>query len=147
MEPKVNFITLAVTDMEQSLAFYRDGLGLQTKGVIGNEFTDNATGASGTIIFFEMLGGSLLLGLYGRADLAKDAGIDLSPPSSVEFSLGHAVNSKEEVDALLARVQTIGATMLEPAHTRPWGVYSGYFKDPDGHLWEIAWNPPVQTLR
>ena len=81
-----------------------------------------------------------MLGLYERADLAKDAAVVDEGRSSLEFSLGHLVASREEVDDLLARAQAAGARLTAPAHERPWGVYSGYFSDLDGHLWEVAWN-------
>jgi uncharacterized protein len=139
-KPRIDFITLAVGDLGRSLEFYRDGLDLPTKGVVGAEFHDDVTGADGTIAFVELQDG-LIVGLYERANLAKDASIDDASASSVEFGLGHLVGSKEEVDSLLARAQQAGATVTRPPHERPWGVYSGYFTDPDGHLWEVAWNP------
>ncbi len=143
MKPRINFITLAVQDLEKSLTFYRDGLGLPTRGIIGSEFTDDITGASGTIAFLELHGG-LMLGLYARSDLAKDASIMLGPISSTEFSLGYAVHSKEAVDHLLKHVEAVGGILTRAPHERPWGVYSGYFKDLDGHLWEVTWDPRIE---
>ena len=139
MDPKIFFITLAVDDLDRPLAFYRDGLGWPTEGIVGQEFHDQLTGADGTIAMFTLDGG-LLLALYERANLAKDASLPAAPPSSTEFSLGLPADSREEVDRLLAQAQAAGGTLTAPAHMRPFGVYSGYFTDPDGHLFEIAWN-------
>lgn len=134
MRSRIKVITLGVDDLEAALAFYRDGLGLPTRGIVGTEFED------GAVVFIEM-NGDLVLALYPREALAKDAGIDVTPPSPSDLSLGHNVGSKEEVDAIMARAAAGGARVTDPARTRFWGGYSGYFLDPDGHLWEIAWNP------
>ena len=139
MRAKISFITLAVDDLDRSVAFYRDGLGWQTEGIVGREFHDDVTGADGTIAFF-VLDGGLMLGLYERANLAKDAGLPPGPLSTTEFSLGIPAGSREEVDELLRHAAAAGASLTAPAHMRPFGVYSGYFTDPDGHLFEIAWN-------
>ena len=142
MEPRLDVITLAVADLERALAFYRR-LGLESKGVVGTEWVDERTGANGAIAMFELEGG-LLLNLYPRADLAKDAAIPAGPPQSGEFSLAHLVRSREAVDELLETAAAAGAR-IAPAHDRPWGIYSGYFRDPDGHLWEIIWHPNRET--
>ena len=139
MQAKIAFITLAVDDLDRSLAFYRDGLGWPTDGIVGQEFHDEVTGADGTIAFFKLDGG-LLLGLYERVNLAKDASLPAGPRSSTEFSLGLPAGSQAEVDRLLGHVEAAGGTLTAPAHMRPFGVYSGYFADPDGHLFEIAWD-------
>jgi catechol 2,3-dioxygenase-like lactoylglutathione lyase family enzyme len=138
VEPRLDVITLAVADLDRALAFYR-GLGLESKGIIGSEWRDEATGANGAIAMFE-LEGDLLLNLYPRSDLAKDAAIPVGPPKSGEFSLAQLVRSRDEVDELLEKAASAGATVT-PGHERPWGIYSGYFRDPDGHLWEIIWHP------
>lgn len=140
MKAHLDVITLAVRDLERAVAFYRDGLGLPTKGIVGTEFSATATDAAGAAAFFEMAGG-IMLALYPRSELAKDAGLPDSPPSSVEFSLGYFVESQSAVDALIARAVAAGASRTEPPRRRPWGIYSGYFRDPDGHLWEVIWNP------
>jgi catechol 2,3-dioxygenase-like lactoylglutathione lyase family enzyme len=136
---KFSFITLAVDDLDRSVAFYRDGLGWPTDGIVGQEYHDEITGADGTIAFFALDAG-LLLGLYERANLSKDASLPPGPRSSTEFSLGIPAGSQAEVDEQLRQVERAGGTLTAPAHMRPFGVYSGYFTDPDGHLFEIAWN-------
>jgi len=140
MQAKIIFVTLGVDDLERSVAFYRDGLGWHTEGIVARELHDEITGADGTIALFVLETG-LLLGLYERLNLAKDAGVPPGPQSSTEFSLGVPAHSRDEVDRLLAQAATAGGTITAPAHVRPWGIYSGYFADPDGHLWEIVWNP------
>jgi uncharacterized protein len=139
MRAKIFFITLAVDDLNRSLAFYRDGLGWPTEGIVGQEFHDPATGADGTIAIFTLEDGLMVM-LYERANLAKDASLPAGPPSSTEFSLGIPATSQAEVDRLLAQAAAAGGTLTAPAHMRPFGVYSGHFTDPDGHLFEIAWN-------
>ena len=140
MKAHLDVITLAVRDLERAVAFYRDGLGLPTKGIVGTEFAATATDAAGAAAFFEMAGG-VMLALYPRRELAKDAGLPDSPPSSIEFSLGYFAESESDVDAVIARAVAAGATRTEPPRKRPWGIYSGYFRDLDGHLWEVIWSP------
>jgi catechol 2,3-dioxygenase-like lactoylglutathione lyase family enzyme len=140
MQGRIDIITLAVADLERALIFYRDGLGLESRGVLGTEFAGDEVNPAGAIALFELQGG-LILSLYPRTELAKDANVALGPPKTGEFSIGHAVASKAEVDALLSQAEAAGATLTDPPHDRPWGIYSGYFRDPDGHLWEVLWNP------
>lgn len=144
MKPKINVITLAVNDLEKSVAFYRDGLGLPTRGIVATEFKGTETEPAGTIAFFELQGG-LILALYPRKEFAKDARVPNSAASSLEFSLGYMVESRQAVDELLQMAQSAGATITDKAHDRAWGIYSGYFKDLDGHLWEIIWNPEMHS--
>jgi len=132
-------ITLGVDDLERSLAFYR-ALGLASPGVIGTEFVGADASPGGAAAMFELEGG-LTLAVYGRKDLEQDANARFGAPGSGDFSIGHLVGSKEEVDGLLAQAEAAGATLTDEPHERPWGIYSGYFRDPDGHLWEIIWNP------
>jgi catechol 2,3-dioxygenase-like lactoylglutathione lyase family enzyme len=139
VDPRLNVITLAVDDLERSLAFYRNGLGLQTKGVVATDVVDEETGAAGAIVIFKLECG-LLLTLYPRTELAKDAAVPAGPPQIGQFSLGQLVASRTEVDRILEQAAAAGA-VVTPPHDRPWGIYSGYFRDPDGHLWEIIWNP------
>jgi catechol 2,3-dioxygenase-like lactoylglutathione lyase family enzyme len=141
MKPRIDVVTLAVEDLERALAFYRDGMGLQTPGVVGTEWEGDEATPAGAVVMFELDGGGRLA-LYPRSELAKDAGLAPSTGASGAFSLGQLVGSREEVDELLARAEAAGATLTNAAHERPWGIYSGYFRDPDGHLWEIIWNPP-----
>jgi hypothetical protein len=107
---------------------------LPTKGIIGTEFED------GAVVFIDM-NDDLILALYPRVALAKDAKIPLSPRSPSELSIGHIVKSRGDVDAVMRQAERAGATITDQARDRFWGGYSGYFQDPDGHLWEIAWNP------
>jgi uncharacterized protein len=139
MKQRLHVITLAVDDLDRALAFYRDGLGFSSTGIIGTEWRDEQTGANGAIAPFELDGG-LILSLYPRSDLAKDAEIRSGAAKSGECSLGQLVESRDEVDELLHRAGAAGADVT-PAHDRPWGIYSGYFRDPDGHLWEVIFNP------
>ena len=139
MEPRVDVITLAVEDLERALRFYRDGLGFESRGVIGTQWTDEESGANGAIAVFNFERG-LLLSLYPRSDLAKDAAIPAGPARAGEFSLGQLVQSRAEVDEVIEKAEAAGAAVTTP-RDRPWGIYSGYFRDLDGHLWEIIWNP------
>lgn len=142
MKPRVTLITLGVDDLERSLAFYRDGLGLVTKGIVGTEFEH------GAVAFFDLQPG-LQLAIWPRADLAHDTGLAQSPSSATELSLGHNVSSQAEVDGVMEQATRAGARIVKPAQPTFWGGYAGYFQDPDGHLWEIAWNPaiPVPSSR
>ncbi|MBM3945264.1 MAG: VOC family protein [SAR202 cluster bacterium] len=134
MRSRIKVITLGVDDLKKSVTFYRDGLGLPTEGIVGEEFAD------GAVAFFNMNDG-LILGLYPRKSLAKDAKVPLAGASATEFSIGHNVSSKQGVDEVMRQAKKAGARITDPAQDRFWGGYSGYFQDPDGHLWEVAWNP------
>lgn len=140
MDPRIHVITLLVRDLERALAFYR-GLGLESDGVVGSEFAGDETTAGGAAAMFQLKGG-LILSLY--PDLAKDAEVPAPPRTTGTFSIGHLVAKKEDVDAVLGEAAAAGATLLEPPRERPWGIYSGYFRDLDGHLWEIIWNPQFE---
>jgi len=134
MKARITLLTLGVDDLERAVRFYRDGLGLKTDGIVGKEFEH------GAVAFFELQAG-LRLALWPRKSLAHDAGIDLSARSPSEFSIGHNVASKAEVDAVMGQAAKAGALIVKHAHDTFWGGYAGYFADPDGHLWEVAWNP------
>ncbi len=136
MQPRIMVITLGVDSLERSLQFYRDGLGLASEGIVGTEFEH------GAVAFFDLQGG-LRLALFPRADLALDAKVTQGAPAATEFTLAHNAGSKAEVDAIMGKAKNAGATITDPAHDRPWGIYSGYFQDPDGHLWEIMWVPDL----
>jgi uncharacterized protein len=140
MERRIDVITLAVSDLERALAFYRDGLGLESRGLTATQYAGDDTTPAGAIVMFRLDSG-LLLNLYPRSELAKDAQIPPGPAQSGEFSLGHIVASRTDVDAVLAQAEAAGATITDEPHDRPWGIYSGYFRDPDGHLWEVIHNP------
>ncbi|GIN19724.1 MAG TPA: VOC family protein [Bacillus bacterium] len=139
MKPQVTVITLGVDDLEKSLLFYRDGLGLPTEGIVGKEFEH------GAVAFFDLQPG-LKLAIWNRKDIAHETKVPLSEPSPTEFTLGHNVNSKAEVDKVMEQAKQAGAIITDPAHETFWGGYSGHFQDPDGHLWEIVWNPEWDTL-
>jgi uncharacterized protein len=145
VQARIHVITLAVDDLERALSFYRDGLGLESPGIIGTEFPGDDVNPAGAVAMFQLHGG-LILALYPRTELAKDAKVPLASPNAGEFSLGHAVASRKAVDSLLTAARTAGATLMEEPHDRPWGIYSGYFRDPDGHLWEVMWNPALQGI-
>lgn len=136
MQPRITVITLGVEDLEASLRFYREGLGFPSEGIIGQEFEH------GAVAFIQLQPG-LRLALWPRSSIAHDTGLALGPASSTEMTLGHNVSSKTEVDAVMAMAATAGAVIVKPAHDTFWGGYSGYFKDPDGHLWEVVWNPQL----
>lgn len=134
MQPRVTVLTLGVDDLETSLRFYREGLGLPTEGIVGQEFE------YGAVVFIDMQPG-LRLALWPRESIARDTGLHPGPRNPTEMALGHNVSSREEVDALMASAASAGAAIVKPASPTFWGGYSGYFQDLDGHLWEIVWNP------
>jgi catechol 2,3-dioxygenase-like lactoylglutathione lyase family enzyme len=134
MKPRITIITIGVDDLERSLQFYRDGLGLVTEGIIGKEFEH------GAVAFFDLQAG-LKLALWPRMSISHDSGLPLGNPSSTEFTLGHNVSSKAAVDAVMEQAGSAGAFIVKPAQATFWGGYAGYFHDPDRHLWEVVWNP------
>lgn len=137
MKPRITVITLGVDDLERSLRFYRDGLGFPTEGIIGTEFEH------GAVVFIDLQPG-LKLALWPRASMAHDTGIPVAPPSATEFTLGHNVSSRAEVDAAMSQAGAAGARIVKEAQETFWGGYAGYFQDPDGHLWEVVWNPAFE---
>lgn len=134
MKPRITVVTIGVDDLERSLRFYRDGLGLKTEGIFGKEFEH------GAVVFFDLENGARLA-LWPRASIAHDTGIATTPRSATELTLGHNLRSVEEVDEVMAQAKKAGAVIVKPAQKTFWGGYAGYFQDPDGHLWEILWNP------
>ena len=136
MKPRITIITIGVDDLDRSLRFYRDGLGFPTRGIVGTEYEH------GAVAFFDLTNGQKLA-IWGRRDLAHEAKVSLGPRSATEFSLGHNVGSKAEVDAVIGQANRAGATITDPPHEAFWGGYTGSFPDPDGHLWEVAWNPDM----
>jgi uncharacterized protein len=139
MKPRITVITLGVDDLERSLAFYRDGLGLPTQGIIGTEYEH------GAVVFFDLNAG-LKLAIWPRASLAHDSGLALGCPSAMELSIGHNVASTQEVDAVMEQARQAGAVIVKAAQPTFWGGYGGYFQDPDHHLWEIVWNPQFDIV-
>ena len=133
MKPRITSLTIGVNDLGKALSFYR-GLGLASEGIVGKEFED------GAVAFFDLQNG-LKLALWERKSIAHDAKVTLQPPSATEFTIGHNVSSKQEVDAAMEQARKAGALITDPAQDRFWGGYAGYFQDPDGHLWDVAWNP------
>jgi catechol 2,3-dioxygenase-like lactoylglutathione lyase family enzyme len=139
MKPRITVITLGVNNLEKSFLFYRNGLGLPTEGIVGEEFEHGAAA------FFDLQSG-LKLAIWNRKDIAHEAKVPLAESSPTEFTLGHNVNSKTEVDHVMEQAKRAGATITDPAHDTFWGGYSGHFQDPDGHLWEVVWNPQWQPI-
>ncbi len=136
MKPRITVLTIGVDDLDRALRFYRDGLGLSTEGVIGEELE------FGAVAFFDLQSG-LRLALWPRASISRDTGIQAGAPSATEFTIGHNVSSKEEVDAVMRQAKDAGADIVKAAQDTFWGGYAGYFQDPDRHLWEIVWNPQL----
>lgn len=139
LKPRITVITLGVDDLEKSVQFYRDGLGLQTKGIVGKEFE------YGAVAWFDLQPG-LNLAIWPRASIAQDTNLPQSPRSATECTIGHNVGSKEEVDAVMDLAKKAGAKIVKPAQNTFWGGYAGYFQDPDDHLWEIVWNPEIELV-
>jgi len=139
MEPRITLVTLGVDDLARAVAFYRDGLGLSTTGIVGAEFEH------GAVAFFNLESG-LKLALWPRRSLAADAGVPVQPRSTTEFSLAHNVRSASEVDAVMHQAARAGAVIVKTAQPTFYGGYAGYFQDPDGHLWEVAFNPGLESL-
>jgi catechol 2,3-dioxygenase-like lactoylglutathione lyase family enzyme len=127
MEPRISLITLGVDNLQRQIEFYRDGLGLPLR--------DGPDG----IAFFET--GGAWFSLYDRKSLAADAKTDPESSGFRRFTLAHNVKTKEEVDAVLEQARAAGARIAKEAEMAEWGGYSGYFEDPEGFLWEVAWNP------
>jgi catechol 2,3-dioxygenase-like lactoylglutathione lyase family enzyme len=127
MEPRISIITLGVGDLQRAIRFYRDGLGLPADTSYPN------------VAFFRLRG--TWLSLYPRDELAKDAQVPAEGSGFHGFALAHNVASRALVDETLAQAVSAGAKLLKPAQDAFWGGYSGYFADPDGFAWEVAWNP------
>ena len=133
MKPRITVLTLAVDDLERSVAFYRS-LGFSTDGIVGREFEN------GAVAFFDLQTG-LKLALWPRKSLAADVGLPVGETSALEFSVGHNVWSRDEVDAVMEQAGDAGAVIVKNAAATFYGGYAGYFQDPDGHLWEVVFNP------
>ena len=136
MKPRVSVLTIGVSDLNAAVEFYRDGLGLSTDGIVGEQFEH------GAVAFFDLQAG-LRLALWPRMSIAHDSGVAVGPGSPTEFTIGHNMRSRDEVDAVMSEAAAAGATITKPAGETFWGGYAGYFQDPDGHLWEVVWNPQL----
>ncbi len=134
MQARISVIILAVLDLEASLRFYRDGLGFPSEGIMGEEFE------YGAVAFIQLQSG-LKLALWPQRSIQQDTGLEPSPICPTQMTLGHNVYSPLEVDQAMAQAERAGAKIIKPAHTTFYGGYAGYFQDPNGHLWEIVWNP------
>jgi catechol 2,3-dioxygenase-like lactoylglutathione lyase family enzyme len=138
MKPRITLLTLGVDDLDRSVAFSRDGLGWATRGIVGTEFE------YGAVAFFDLQPG-LQLALWPRESIAHDTALPKTASSACEFTIGHNVNTREEVDRVMQQAREAGARLVKPAGETFWGGYAGYFQDPDGHLWEVAWNPQLSV--
>jgi catechol 2,3-dioxygenase-like lactoylglutathione lyase family enzyme len=136
MRARITVITLGVDDLDKALRFYRDGLGLETPGIIGQQFEH------GAVAFFKMQPG-LMLAVWPRDSIAHDAGIPRSSRSPTELTIGHNLRTRDEVDLVMEQARAAGARIVKSAVETFWGGYAGYFQDPDGHLWEVLWNPDL----
>ncbi|MGE4306452.1 MAG: VOC family protein [Novosphingobium sp.] len=134
MKPRISVLTLGVADLEQSLAFYRDGLGLPTEGIIGREF------AHGAVAFFDLSGG-LKLAIWAQNDIADYTGLAKQPVSSTAFTIGHNVTDRSEVDQIVAAARRADSEVVKDPQPTFYGGYAGYFRDPDGHLWRLSGIP------
>ncbi|MBI2322009.1 MAG: VOC family protein [Chloroflexi bacterium] len=128
MEPRITVVTLGVRDLRRAVEFYHGGLGWPLSSASTTE-----------VAFFRTSG--VVLALYPRDLLAADANLPAGGSGFGGVTLAHNVASKAEADAAMARASAAGATTLKPAQDVFWGGYAGYFADPDGHVWEVAWNP------
>lgn len=136
MKPRISVLTLAVSDLENALSFYRDGLGLPTEGIVGREFEH------GAVAFFDLSDG-LKLAIWAQDDLVHDTGLPKTPICTTAVSIGHNVLRREDVDAIMRKASSAGAKLVKAPQDTFYGGYAGYFTDPDGHLWEIVWNPAM----
>jgi hypothetical protein len=139
MKPRITVLTIGVDDLERSLRFYRDGLGLPTQGITGGEFEH------GAVAFFDLQSG-LKLAAWPRDSLAHDCGLPKTARSATEFAFGHNVASEAEVDSVMTQAANAGARIVKQAQKTFWGGYAGYFQDPDGHLWEVVFNPHLMPV-
>lgn len=128
MRQKLNLITLGVDDLESSLNFYEKGLGWQKSGKSMDD-----------LALFPL--GGITLALYPRQELAKDTTLEYQPTEFAGITISYNAKSEKEVDEIFEQVAKLGATIIKPAQKVFWGGYSGYFKDPDGYLFEVAYNP------
>lgn len=134
MQPRITVLTIGVDNLERALRFYRDGLGFPTEGILGTEFEH------GAVVFFDLQAG-VKLALWPRTSIAHDTGLPVGASSPTDMTLGHNVSTRADVDVVMEQARLAGAVIVKAAHETFWGGYAGYFQDPDGHLWEVVWNP------
>jgi catechol 2,3-dioxygenase-like lactoylglutathione lyase family enzyme len=134
MKPRITLLTLGVADLERAVRFYRDGLGFRTEGIVGKEIEH------GAVAFFDLQGG-MKLALWPRESIAHETALSTGTPDPTDFMVAHNVATKAEVDTVMAEARAAGANIVRPAQDAAWGGYTGCFQDPDGHLWEVAFNP------
>ena len=134
MKPYISVITLAVKDLEKSLKFYCEGLGLHNQGILGQDYEYGA-------VAFIVLQSDLKLALWPQQSIQHDTGLELTPMCPTQMTLGHNVYSPLEVDQIMAQAARAGAQIIKPAQATFYGGYAGYFQDPNGHVWEVVWNP------
>ncbi|HEY8608473.1 MAG TPA: VOC family protein [Noviherbaspirillum sp.] len=136
MQPRISVLTLGVDNLDRAVAFYRDGLGLATAGIVGAEYEN------GAVAFFDLHGG-IKLALWPRKSMAADTGLPLQDGCRSGLTIGHNVRSRDEVRAVMEQARKAGAHIVKPAADTFYGGYAGYFMDPDGHLWEVVFNPEM----
>ena len=140
MQARLTVLTLGVDNLKRSVAFYRDGLGFATQGIIGTEF-DN-----GAVAFFDLQGG-VKLALWPRKSIAADTGLPMQAGGPLELTIGHNVLSKDEVDVVMEQAKNAGARIVKAAADTFYGGYAAYFMDLDGHLWEVVFNPEILPIQ
>ena len=139
MKQRFHVITLGVDDLERSLKFYRDGMGLKTDGIFGADMHER-----GAVVFYYMDNG-LIFATWPRANMAWDSEVPQGPPSATELTIGYGVASREEVDEVIAQARAAGAKIPKEPRDTFYGGYAGFFQDPDGHVWEVMWNPALNV--
>lgn len=134
MKPRITLLTLGVASLERAVRFYREGLGWPSEGIVGTNIPN------GAVAFFDLQPG-LKLALWPRASIAHDTGLPETGHSATSHTIAHNVATRAQVQEVIALAVRAGATLVRAAHDTDWGGCSGYFQDPDGHVWEVAWNP------
>ncbi|WP_417664183.1 VOC family protein [Pseudidiomarina donghaiensis] len=134
MQPSISFITLTVENLERAVAFYRDGLGWPTDGIVGEKYEN------GAVAFFK-LANNLTFALWPKQSLANETGLPHDNHAPTNVLLAHNVPSEAQVEQVLLEAKQAGATWVKPAKRTAWGGYAGYFMDPEQHLWEVVYNP------
>ena len=134
MKPRISVLTVGVADLDRSLAFYRDGLGLPTEGIVGREFEH------GAVAFFNLSGG-LKLAIWSQDDVAHDTGLPKRRSVRHHLRLDKMSRTARKSTRVMAEAANAGAEIIKAAQDTFYGGYAGYFRDPNGHVWEVVWNP------